>query len=386
MRILNSVLFGEGLASAAPPPGHECPGYKSSAGQAGFKKALFKAPFMGRCLGSPAIHRRARAWCLFFGFQSALDPAGPQAARIGDLWWLMLWVCTAVYILVLLAMLWGAFRRRRAEAGVIGPVVRPGIESERRLARWVGAATAVSAVILLVFLVASVATGRSLDAIESPQAVNIDLVGMQWWWQVQYSDPMPSRRVITANEIHIPVGKPVHLRLASLDVIHSFWVPNLNGKKDLIPGKTTETWIRADHPGVFRGQCAEFCGWQHANMALLVIAEPPERFAAWLESQRQPAAQPATPLALRGRAVFESQACPLCHNIQGTQAGGSTGPDLTHLASRRTLAAGALPNSTGNLAGWILDPQTIKPGNRMPAVSLATDDLQALLAYLETLR
>jgi cytochrome c oxidase subunit II len=328
------------------------------------------------------------ALCLFAPLQSVLDPAGPQAARIGGLWWMMLWICTAVYVLVLLSMLWGAARRRSrlVSGAAAGEVVRPTVESERRLGRWVGGATAVSAVILLGLLVASVATGRSLETIESPQAVNVDLVGYQWWWQVQYSDPMPSQRVITANEIHIPVGQPVHVRLAARDVIHSFWVPNLNGKKDLIPGKPTETWIRADHAGVFRGQCAEFCGWQHAHMALLVIAEPPERFAAWLAGQRQTAAPPSNPLALRGRAVFESQACPLCHTVQGTQAMGSTGPDLTHLASRRTLAAGTLPNTTGNLAGWILDPQSIKPGNRMPAVSLESDDLQALLAYLEGLR
>jgi cytochrome c oxidase subunit 2 len=192
--------------------------------------------------------------------------------------------------------------------------------------------------------------------------------------------------VITANEIHIPVGKPVHIRLASRDVIHSFWVPDLHGKKDLIPGKDTDLWLRADRAGVYRGQCAEFCGWQHAHMALLVIAEPQDRFDAWLASQRQTPPPPSTPLGQRGRAVFESQACPLCHTVAGTQANGSAGPDLTHLASRRTIAAGTLPNTIGSLGGWIVDPQSTKPGNRMPAVTLHADDLQALLAYLETLR
>jgi cytochrome c oxidase subunit 2 len=309
---------------------------------------------------------------------SVLDPAGPQAARIGALWWLMLWVCTAIYALVLIVLLWGSFRRRAQAAADPG--------TERRVTRWVGGATAVSAVILLGFLVASVATGNSLSSLASPRALEIDLTGFQWWWRVEYADPTPSQRVITANEIHIPVGRPVHLRLASRDVIHSFWVPELHGKRDLIPGRNSELWLRADRPGVFRGQCAEFCGWQHAHMALLVIAEPEDRFAAWLESQRQPAAVPATASQQRGKAVFESQACPLCHAIQGSGASASAGPDLTHLAGRRTLAAGTLLNSRGNLAGWILDPQSVKPGNRMPAVSLGSDDLQALLDYLEALR
>lgn len=318
------------------------------------------------------------------GLHSILHPVGPQAGRIGELWWLMFWVCAAVYVLVMIPLL-ASIVRRRGQPGD-GPVVRPAAAGERRSARWVGGATAVSTVILLGLLVASVVTGRSLDALASPQALTIDLTGYQWWWRAVYDDPVPARRVITANEIHIPVGRTVHVVLSSRDVIHSFWVPELNGKKDLIPGHTTDTWIRADRPGVFRGQCAEFCGWQHAHMALLVIAEPPERFTAWLEGQRQAAAQPVEPLPLRGKQVFESQACPVCHTIQGTEAGGGAGPDLTHLASRRTLAAGTLPNSAGALAGWILDPQSAKPGNRMPAVGIGAADLHALLAYLETLR
>jgi cytochrome c oxidase subunit 2 len=316
--------------------------------------------------------------------QSALAPAGPQAARIGELWWLMLWVCAAVYVLVMIALLWGIVRRRRHEPPAV--VLRPAPGTERGLARWVGGATAVSALVLLGLLVASVSTSRSLQALAAPQSLEIELTGYQWWWKVEYADPMPSQRVVSANEIHIPVGRPVHIRGTARDVIHSFWVPNLHGKKDLIPGHTTDLWLRADRPGVYRGQCAEFCGWQHAHMALLVIAEPADRFDAWLESQRQPAPPPATPIQERGRAVFESQACPLCHAVQGTQAAGSAGPDLTHLAGRRTLAAGTLPNTVGSLGGWIADPQSVKPGNRMPAVTLHSDDLQALLAYLETLR
>jgi cytochrome c oxidase subunit II len=178
----------------------------------------------------------------------------------------------------------------------------------------------------------------------------------------------------------------VLLRLTSHDVIHSFWVPNLQGKRDLIPGHETSLWLQADHPGVFRGQCAEFCGHQHAHMAFLVIAEPPDQFAAWLEQQRRPAVPPTDAASKRGQEVFLSGACVLCHAIQGTAALADVAPDLTHVAGRRTIAAGTLPNSRGHLAGWIVDPQQIKPGNKMPPNNLGGQDLQALLAYLGSLR
>jgi cytochrome c oxidase subunit 2 len=192
--------------------------------------------------------------------------------------------------------------------------------------------------------------------------------------------------VITANEIHIPVGQPVEFQLKSRDVIHSFWVPTLHGKRDLIPRHVTTMTLQADRPGVYRGQCAEFCGYQHAHMAILVVAEPLEQFAAWLEHQRRPAAEPSDARQQRGQEVFLSAPCVMCHTIRGTLAGGRVAPDLTHIAGRHTLAAGTLPNTPGHLAGWIIDPQHIKPGNRMPAHSLNADDLQALLAYLGSLK
>jgi cytochrome c oxidase subunit 2 len=184
----------------------------------------------------------------------------------------------------------------------------------------------------------------------------------------------------------VPVGLPVVLELRSSDVIHSFWVPNLGVKRDMIPGEETSVWFQADSAGVYRGQCAEFCGHQHAKMAVLVIAEPADSFRAWLARQRDTAATPVDSLAQRGQEVFLSTSCVMCHAIQGTPAGSRVGPNLTHLAGRRTLAAGTLPNTRGNLAGWIVDPQRIKPGARMPPNSLEPDDLQALLAYLESLR
>jgi cytochrome c oxidase subunit 2 len=203
---------------------------------------------------------------------------------------------------------------------------------------------------------------------------------------VRYLDPLPSSSFSTANEIHIPVGQPVELTLRSVDVIHSFWVPNLHGKKDLIPGQVNTLVLQADRPGIFRGQCAEFCGLQHANMALYVVAEPPDEFARWQERQRRPAPEPATDAARRGRDVFMASSCVLCHKIGGTMAGGVAGPDLTHVASRLSLAAGTLPNTRGHRAGWIVDPQMHKPGNNMPPNLLSPGDLQALLSYLDTLR
>jgi cytochrome c oxidase subunit 2 len=184
----------------------------------------------------------------------------------------------------------------------------------------------------------------------------------------------------------VPVGRPVVVELRSADVIHGFWIPNLGVKRDLIPGETTSIWFQADAPGVYRGQCAEFCGHQHAKMALLVVAEPADSFAGWLARQRDSASTPADSLARRGQEVFLASSCVMCHAIQGTPAGSRVGPNLTHLAGRGTLAAGTLPNTRGNLAGWILDPQRIKPGVRMPPNEIAPDDLHALLAYLEGLK
>ncbi|HEX7180852.1 MAG TPA: cytochrome c oxidase subunit II [Thermoanaerobaculia bacterium] len=327
----------------------------------------------------------APALAVAFGWQSVLDSAGPQAARIEDLWWVYFWVCAAVFVLVFLALVMAVFRGRRGKGDPTDPGAPHPPASERRLTRTVAGATAATAVILIGLLVATVAASRATSSLPG-DPLTIELTGQQWWWQVRYEDPTPSRMVTTANEIHIPVGRPVRVKTRSTDVIHSFWVPNLHGKRDLIPGRPSEILIQADRPGVFRGQCAEFCGYQHANMALLVVAEPPETFAAWYEAQLQPARPPSDALQQRGKVVFEALPCPLCHTIAGTQASGKTAPDLTHLASRRMLAAGTLPNTRGHLGGWILDPQTIKPGNKMPAVSLGSDDLRALLAYLESLR
>jgi cytochrome c oxidase subunit 2 len=321
------------------------------------------------------------------GVQSVLDPAGPQAGRIAGLWWFMLAVCSVVFILVVASLLAALMRRSRHNDDIDDtPEIAPDPERERRMKRVVVGATVVTTVILFIFLIADFSTGRELNSLKQDSALTVKITGHQWWWEVRYLDPTPSRQITTANELHIPVGRPMRLLLTADDVIHSFWAPNLHGKKDLIPGYTSETWIEAERPGVYRGECAEFCGLEHAKMAFDVIVEPADSFARWANAQRAVPPPPTDPTALRGQEVFLAAPCPMCHNISGTTATGQVAPDLTHLASRRTIAAGTLPNTRGHLAGWIVDPQTIKPGVKMPPNLLAPEELQSLLSYLETLK
>jgi cytochrome c oxidase subunit 2 len=207
----------------------------------------------------------------------------------------------------------------------------------------------------------------------------------QWWWEAKYASRNPSQNFVTANEIHVPVGVPVLLKLNAGDVIHSFWVPKLSGKMDLIPGQTNLTWVQADAPGVYWGQCAEYCGAQHARMAFQVVAEPMRKFEAWRRAQLQTAPPPATEAQARGLALVEFR-CAMCHTVRGTSALASIGPDLTHVMSRRTIAAGTLPNTPGNLVGWIANPQATKPGALMPNQHLSGPALNDLLAYMETLK
>ena len=252
--------------------------------------------------------------------------------------------------------------------------------------RGVSVAVGATVVVLLVFLVTDLSVGRTLDPVPRAHPITIELTGKQWWWDVTYADTSPHGRFSTANEIHVPVGQPVLFVLDASDVIHSFWAPNLAGKKDLIPGYTQSMWFQADTAGDYRAQCAEFCGVQHAKMALHVIAESPERYRQWVESQRAPAKTPTDSITDRGREVFVTGQCAMCHAVTGTSAGSHNGPDLTHLASRRTIAAGTLPNTRGALAGWIVDPQQVKPGAKMPANQLSPSDLDALLTYLQSLK
>ena len=308
---------------------------------------------------------------------SALEPQGYAATQIADLWWIMLGMGTVVYLIVIALFLVSLRRGRRRES----PMDNPLIGESRSGTRWILIGTGVTLAILLVVFALTVNTQLAVSMPVRANELTVRVTGHQWWWEIAY----PDQGITTANEIYIPVGQPVRLELYSEDVIHSFWVPELHGKMDLVPGQTNVFWIQADEPGEYWGLCAEYCGIQHAKMLFVVIAVPQEEFDAWAAQQAQPAQVPTDELALRGQEVFLSNTCVNCHVISGTAATGRLGPDLTHLASRRTLGAGILPNNLGNLGGWVVDPQHIKPGNLMPASTLSGTDLQALLAYLQTL-
>jgi cytochrome c oxidase subunit II len=322
------------------------------------------------------------------GSQSALDAAGVQSERLENLWWMFFYVCAAVYLIVMAVLLAAWYRAKKADAET-APEIAPSPEREKRISNIVKGAVAVTLVTLFVLMISSFRTGRAINSLSQAQNhLSIKVTGHQWWWEIEYQDAIPSNNVTTANELHIPVGRPVLLELVSRDVIHSFWVPALHGKRDLIPGHDSTTYIEADHAGVFRGQCAEFCGAQHAKMGFLVVAEAPDAFEAWRAQQLRPAAPPEqlSAAAGRGRQLFLGGTCPMCHTVAGTTAGATMGPDLTHVASRQTLGAGSLPNVRQQLQSWVVDPHAVKPGTRMPPSALAATDVPDLVSYLEALR
>ena len=314
---------------------------------------------------------------------SAFDPASPQARLIANLWWWMLGVGGAIWLIVIATMLYVSFTKHNHRGSDELQRVSP--ETHRGIERTVIGAGFVTGLVLAAFLIFDYSVGRALA--QHPQrALTINVTGHQWWWEFEYEDPDPSKRITTANEVHVPVGEPVQFKLRAADVIHSFWAPNLNGKRDLIPGYVSSHWFRADTAGVYRGQCAEFCGLQHAKMAFYVIAEPAAKFAAWTAAAAQSPPPPGDSTLLYGQRVFLSSGCAVCHTIGGTAAQAFVGPPLTHLESRSTIAAGTLPNTHANLMGWITNPQAIKPGVIMPAVPLTPAQLTALVSYLETLK
>jgi len=310
----------------------------------------------------------------------ALDAAGPQAAWIARLWWISLWLCVAVFVGVMVVLGWALWRSRRSAAAGDAPVGK-----DRALRILVGSATLLSSALLVGLLEVSVLTDRALERLPGRDAVRVRVTAHQWWWEMVYEDPRADHVFTTANELVIPVGRTVVVTLESDDVIHSFWVPNLHGKKDLIPGRTTTIDFRADRPGRFVGRCAEFCGAQHAFMAYDVVALPAERYAEWVQHERASAPDPQGADAVRGRDLFLTGSCMLCHAVQGTSAQGRRGPDLTHFASRSHIGAGSSANTPEALARWIEDPQKLKPAANMPSHFLPPADLAALVAYLETL-
>lgn len=324
--------------------------------------------------------------CGCSGPQSSMDPAGTQARQLLEVGEYFFWVCLVVYLIVV-AILFRSLIRSRGERKPwdLTPDTAPVASHERLLTQAVVFGAIATAVVLLMLLTMDLMAAQAISSLRDPDELTIEVTGRQWWWEFQYSGDRPSDEVVTANEIHIPVGRTVHFRLTSADVIHSFWVPNLHGKRDLFPGQETSLRVEADSPGTYMGQCAEFCGLQHSLMRFVVVVESAEEFADWLENQRQPAKEPTTEQAQRGKKLFNSTTCAMCHSVRGTEAFGSVGPDLTHFASRRSLGAGSLPNTPGHVGGWITDPQQIKPGVRMPQHAYSPQDLRDLIAYLEVL-
>lgn len=307
------------------------------------------------------------------GMQSVLDPQGPAAGTIAGLSWILFVGASAIFLLVAGLLAYALLSR---------PDLRRPINGNRFI---IAGGVLLPVITLSILLVYVFRIGSSLN--EAPEdPLIVEVTGHQWWWEFSYRGEEPHQDVITANELHIPVGRPVELRLSSADVIHSFWVPNLAGKRDLIPGMENRLVLEADRPGLHRGACNEFCGAQHTLMRLLVISEPAAEFERWIENQRQPAPEPATELEQRGESLFMSSGCPACHTVRGTESGGRLAPDLTHFGSRRTIAAGTLRNTTGNLEAWLTSSQHLKPGNEMPEFSFDGPSIHALAAYLESLQ
>lgn len=309
---------------------------------------------------------------------SPLDPRSPQAEAISNLTIIVFVLAALVFLIVEAALFVAVFRFRERPGGALPRQVT----GHRNLEiGWT-----IAPVVLLVIVFALMAP--LLNVIHPPSAesaqqpLRVTVVGNQWWWEYQY----PDLNIVTANELHIPVGVPVELTLESDDVIHSYWVPQLNGKLDVIPGRPNRLLFEAREPGVYGGQCAEFCGIQHAWMLVPVFAQTEVDFAAWVQAQQQPAAPPNRQMTAIGQEVFLSKTCVNCHTVRGTPAEGEFGPDLTHFGSRATIGTGVLSNKPENLALWISDIQTVKPGARMPNFDLSDNEMVALVAYLESLR
>ncbi|HWF00565.1 MAG TPA: cytochrome c oxidase subunit II [Caulobacteraceae bacterium] len=309
-----------------------------------------------------------------------LTGSGPKTHATVGLTWLLLVISIVVVVAISVLVGVGVWRRRALGASLEAspPSAGPaGLE-------WLVWGVGISFIALLISLVWTMVV---LAEVTPPRRapLTIEVTGEQWWWRVRYLSQTPALTVTTANEIHIPVGQPVRVRLIGADVIHSFWVPQLTGKTDTIPGQTNVTWLQADAPGVYRGQCTEYCGVQHAHMGFFVIAEPRDQFERWWGAQSLPAAEPVDAAAQAGQQTFVFK-CGACHDVRGTLAGGTVAPDLTHLMSRHTIAAATLPTTPAGLGAWISNPQAIKPGTNMPTLYLSGPQLQNVLAYLETLK
>ena len=332
----------------------------------------------------PLLHIR---WCALGGAallvagcgkQSIVSPRSPQTHDIRTLGWWMLGIATVVFLgaIVMLTMAW--FRRDRPGLPFCGE--REGLAQGLVVVFGIGIPVVV---LVALFGVSDVyLIGKTAPPAPTSTAMTVEVIGHQWWWEVRY----PGTDAVTANEIHIPVGTRVNVVATTADVIHSFWVPQLARKIDMVPGRRNRVLLYASRPGYYRGQCAEFCGFQHANMALYVVAQPATAFRAWLAGMSAPARPPAGPMERAGRRLFLANQCASCHQLRGTSAAGTVGPDLTHLATRSTLAALTVPNDLTHLEAWISSPQSIKPGDRMPDLGLPRSEVDEIAGYLESLR
>lgn len=313
-------------------------------------------------------------------YMQTFGPAGDPVTRLN--WGLTAISCAVCVIIGLLVLL--AIFRKRPPAPLDDQGRLPLGRGGNGLS-WIYIGVGVSTVVLFAVGIWNAVTLAAVAEPGQKPAFTVEITAHQWWWEARYLGGDPTQIFVTANEIHIPVGQPVLFKLASSDVIHSFWIPRLGGKTDVIPGQVGQTWLQADKPGIYRGQCGEYCGPQHAHMALYVVAQTPQEFAAWRADQLSGAALPAAGQAQRGQDTFMLR-CGVCHTVRGTMAQGRLGPDLTHLMSRGMIASGLLDNNAGTLHGWIANPQALKPGTRMPRVLLQPEELHDVVAYLETLK
>jgi cytochrome c oxidase subunit 2 len=318
------------------------------------------------------------------GIQSTLHTEGPAAERIASMQWLLI-ILFLVVTFIMWALIAWAVSKKPGTLAEHAPIDIGGGQT------WITiGGMLIPLTILFVIFVLGLNLLESFpiaDPSHSNTKPDILIIGHQWWWEVHYLNKQTNLQVTTANEIHIPANKPVTLELKSQDVIHSFWVPSLHGKVDLIPGHPNFVRIEAAHIGTFKGQCAEYCGAQHANMHLLVVAQAPAEYQAWLEQQRKPAALPTGEEAIRGEQVFLSGPCILCHTVRGTLAGGRVAPDLTHIGSRRMIAANSFPNNNAYLEAWVTHAQSLKPGAQMPDLTeFNGEQLRDLVAYLRQLQ
>lgn len=316
--------------------------------------------------------------------QSTLNPHGPAAQRLANLSWFMTVVFLVVTLVMWVLIAW-AFKRRPGTLAEHAPIDIGGGQA------WIAIGGLLIPLIVLTIIFVWGLQLLSAFPIHGdhhhPAKPEILITGHQWWWQIQYLNDSPARVFTTANEIHIPVGRPINIEFRSDDVIHAFWIPALHGKVDLIPGHTNLMRIEAAQPGSYAGQCAEYCGAQHAYMRLLLVAQEPDQYAAWLAQQRKPASEPASPDAIAGQQIFLSGPCAMCHQVRGTAAGGSVAPDLTHLASRQLIAGNSFPNNNAYLEAWITHAQSLKPQAQMPDLTQFTgEQLRELVAYLRQLQ